>query len=94
MFKGSNVALVTPFKNNKLDEDTYIKLILFISKMALMAGSAGTTGGSPTLSHDEHEKVIELCVKESGGKLPVFAEPVPTPLRNISLTSYAEKIGA
>ena len=74
MFKGSNVALVTPFKNNKLDVETYIKLIHFhIQNGTNGLVPAGTTGESPTLSHDEHEKVIELCVKESKGKLPVFA---------------------
>ena len=52
MFKGSNVALVTPFKNNKLDEDTYIKLIHFhIQNGTNGLVPAGTTGESPTLSH-------------------------------------------
>ena len=56
---------------------------------------AGTTGESPTLSHDEHEKVIELCVKESNGKLPVFAGTGSNSTEEaISLTSHAEKIGA
>ena len=74
MFKGSNVALVTPFKNDKLDDDTYIKLIHFHIKNGTNGlVPAGTTGESPTLSHHEHERVIELCVKESNGKLPVFA---------------------
>ena len=63
MFKGSNVALLTPFKNNKLDEDCYIKLINFhIENGTNGLVPAGTTGESPTLSHEEHEKVIEhLC---------------------------------
>ena len=74
MFKGSNVALVTPFKNDKLDDETYINLIHFhIQNGTNGLVPAGTTGESPTLSHDEHERVIELCVKESNGKLPVFA---------------------
>ncbi len=96
MFKGSNVALVTPFKNNKLDEDTYIKLIHFhIENGTNGLVPAGTTGESPTLSHDEHEKVIELCVKESGGKLPVFAGTGSNSTEEaISLTKHAEKIGA
>ena len=73
MFKGSNVALVTPFKNDKLDDETYIKLIHFHIKNGTNGlVPAGTTGESPTLSHDEHERVIELCVNESSGKLPVF----------------------
>ncbi len=96
MFKGSNVALVTPFKNNKLDVDTYIKLIHFhIENGTNGLVPAGTTGESPTLSHDEHEKVIELCVKESNGKLPVFAGTGSNSTEEaISLTTHAEKIGA
>ena len=96
MFKGSNVALITPFKNNKLDEDTYIKLIHFHIKNGTNGlVPAGTTGESPTLSHDEHEKVIELCVKESNGQLPVFAGTGSNSTEEaISLTSHAEKIGA
>ena len=96
MFKGSNVALVTPFKNGKLDEDTYIKLIHFHIKNGTNGlVPAGTTGESPTLSHDEHEKVIELCVKESGGKIPVFAGTGSNSTEEaISLTTHAEKIGA
>ena len=96
MFKGSNVALVTPFKNNKLDDETYIKLIHFhIENGTSGLVPAGTTGESPTLSHNEHERVIELCVKESNGKLPVFAGTGSNSTEEaISLTSHAEKIGA
>ena len=96
MFKGSNVALVTPFKDNKLDEDSYIKLIHFhIENGTSGLVPAGTTGESPTLSHIEHEKVIELCVKESKGKLPVFAGTGSNSTEEaISLTKHAEKIGA
>ena len=96
MFKGSNVALVTPFKNNKLDEETYIKLIHFhIENGTNGLVPAGTTGESPTLSHEEHEKVIELCVQESKGKLPVFAGTGSNSTKEaISLTTHAEKMGA
>ena len=96
MFKGSNVALITPFKNDKLDDDNYIKLIHFHIKNGTSGlVPAGTTGESPTLSHDEHEKVIELCVKESNGKLPVIAGTGSNSTEEaISLTSHAEKIGA
>ncbi len=96
MFKGSNVALVTPFKNEKLDEETYIKLIHFhIENGTNGLVPAGTTGESPTLSHREHEKVIELCVKESRGKLPVFAGTGSNSTEEaISLTAHAEKMGA
>ena len=96
MFKGSNVALVTPFKNDKLDDDTYIKLIHFHIKNGTNGlVPAGTTGESPTLSHAEHERVIALCVKESNGKLPVFAGTGSNSTEEaISLTSHAERIGA
>jgi 4-hydroxy-tetrahydrodipicolinate synthase len=96
MFKGSNVALVTPFKNDKLDDETYIKLIHFHIKNGTNGlVPAGTTGESPTLSHNEHERVIELCVKESKGKLPVFAGTGSNSTEEaISLTTHAEKIGA
>ena len=96
MFKGSNVALVTPFKNNKLDDETYVKLIHFHIKNGTNGlVPAGTTGESPTLSHYEHERVIELCVKESGGKLPVFAGTGSNSTEEaISLTTHAENIGA
>ena len=96
MFKGSNVALVTPFKNDKLDDETYIKLIHFhIENGTSGLVPAGTTGESPTLSHKEHERVIELCVNESKGKLPVFAGTGSNSTEEaISLTSHAEKIGA
>ena len=96
MFKGSNVALVTPFKNDKLDDETYIKLIHFHIKNGTNGlVPAGTTGESPTLSHDEHERVIELCVNESSGKLPVFAGTGSNSTEEaISLTTHAERIGA
>ena len=96
MFKGSNVALITPFKNNKLDDDNYNKYIHFHIKNGTSGlVPAGTTGESPTLSHDEHEKVIELCVKESNGKLPVIAGTGSNSTEEaISLTTHAEKIGA
>ena len=96
MFKGSNVALITPFKNNKLDEDAYIKLIHFhINNGTNGLIPAGTTGESPTLSHNEHQKVIELCIKESAGKNPVIAGTGSNSTAEaVSLTTHAEKVGA
>ena len=96
MFKGSNVALITPFKNNRLDEEAYIKLIHFhIDNGTSGLIPAGTTGESPTLSHVEHERVIDLCVKESNGKIPVIAGTGSNSTEEaISLTSHAEKAGA
>ena len=96
MFKGSNVALITPFKNNKLDVEAYIKLIHFhINNGTNCLVPAGTTGESPTLSHDEHQLVIELCIKESNGKNPIIAGTGSNSTEEaISLTSHAEKVGA
>ena len=73
MFKGSIVALITPFKNNKLDEECYISLIHHHIKNGTSGiVPAGTTGESPTLNHEEHQRIIELCVKESEGKIPII----------------------
>jgi 4-hydroxy-tetrahydrodipicolinate synthase len=96
MFKGSNVALITPFKNNELDVEAYIKLIHFqIENGTNGLVPAGTTGESPTLSHDEHQKVIDLCVKESNGKTLVIAGTGSNSTKEaISLTTHAEKAGA
>ena len=96
MFKGSNVALITPFKNNGLDEEAYIKLIHFhIDNGTNGLVPAGTTGESPTLSHNEHQRVIDLCIKESNGKIPVIAGTGSNSTEEaISLTTHAENAGA
>tara|TARA_B110000438_G_scaffold299864_1_gene350904 strand:+ start:457 stop:1341 length:885 start_codon:yes stop_codon:yes gene_type:complete len=96
MFKGSNVALITPFKDNKLDEDAYISLIHFHLKNGTSGLiPAGTTGESPTLSHKEHQRVIELCIQEAKGKIPVIAGTGSNSTSEaISLTKFAEKSGS
>ena len=96
MFKGSNVALITPFKDNNLDVDSYIKLIHFHLKNGTNGlVPAGTTGESPTLTHEEHQQVIELCIKESKGKIPVIAGTGSNSTKEaISLTKHAETLGA
>ena len=96
MFKGSIVALITPFRNNKFDEDCYISLIHHHLKNGTSAlVPAGTTGESPTLSHAEHKRVIELCVKESRGRIPVIAGTGSNSTEEaISLTQYAQNAGA
>ncbi len=96
MFKGSNVALVTPFKGDILDEETYLKIINFhLENGTNGLVPAGTTGESPTLSHSEHEKVIELCIQEAKGKIPVIAGTGSNSTKEaISLTEHAEKAGA
>ena len=96
MFKGSIVALITPFRNYKLDEECYVSLIHHhIKNDTSGLVPAGTTGESPTLSHEEHERVIELCVKESKGKIPVIAGTGSNSTDEaIRLTKYAEKVAA
>ena len=96
MFKGSIVALITPFKNNKLDEDNYTKLIQHhIQNGTSGIVPAGTTGESPTLTHDEHKRVIELSVKESNGKIPVIAGTGSNSTREaVDLSKHAEDLGA
>ena len=96
MFKGSIVALITPFKNNRLDEECYISLIHHhLSNGTHGLVPAGTTGESPTLNHDEHKRVIELSAKESKGKIPVIAGTGSNSTEEaIELTKYSEKVGA
>tara|TARA_B100000029_G_scaffold451_1_gene603 strand:- start:2655 stop:3536 length:882 start_codon:yes stop_codon:yes gene_type:complete len=96
MFKGSNVALITPFKNNKIDEEKYINLINFhLENGTNGLVPCGTTGESPTLSHDEHQMLIEICIKESNGKIPIIAGTGSNSTEEaISLTNHAEKAGA
>jgi len=96
MFKGSNVALITPFKDNNLDEENYIKLINFhLENNTNGLVPAGTTGESPTLSHKEHERVIELCINESKGKIPVIAGTGSnSTVEAVALTKHAENAGA
>ena len=96
MFKGSIVALVTPFKNNKMDEDKYISLIHHHIKNGTKGiVPAGTTGESPTLNHDEHKKVIEIAVKECKGKIPVIAGAGSNSTEEaVELSQHAEKSGS
>ena len=96
MFKGSNVALITPFKDNNLDEESYIKLINFhLENNTNGLVPAGTTGESPTLNHNEHEKVIELCINEAKGKIPVIAGTGSNSTEEaVALTKHAENAGA
>ena len=96
MFKGSIVALITPFKNNIMDEDKYIKLIHHHIKNGTNGlVPAGTTGESPTLNNEEHKKVIEIAVKESNGKIPVIAGTGSNSTEEaIELSQHAEKSGA
>ncbi|WP_321366758.1 4-hydroxy-tetrahydrodipicolinate synthase [uncultured Celeribacter sp.] len=96
MFKGSIPALVTPFKNGELDVDTLKRLV----EWHIEEGSAGlvpvgTTGESPTLSHAEHEKVIEIVVETAAGRVPVIAGAGSNNTQEgIRLIKHAAKVGA
>ena len=74
LFHGSYTALLTPFKNDEVDFDAYRKLIDFQIKNGTHGlVPVGTTGESPTLSHDEHKKLVEVCIDQSNGRVPVIA---------------------
>lgn len=94
--KGSLVALVTPFDAQKVDEQALRKLV----DLQLKSGTAGlvpvgTTGESPTLSHEEHEKVVEIVIDQAGGKLPIVAGTGSNSTSEaISLTKHARQAGA
>src|SRR6201987_4124061 len=73
-FRGSFTALVTPFKNGSLDEKAFRDLIDWqIAEGTKGLVPVGTTGESPTLSHDEHKEVVEWCVEQARGRVPVVA---------------------
>ena len=96
MFKGSNVALITPFKNGELDLDTLKKLVEWhVGEGTHGLVPVGTTGESPTLTHDEHDKVVEEVVRASAGRLPVMAGAGSNnTLESIRLAQSAEISGA
>ena len=96
MLKGSIVALITPFEGENLSEDTYIKLINYhLENGTNGVVPGGTTGESPTLSHNEHKKIIEIAVKECKGKIPVIAGTGSNSTDEaIELSKFAEKAGS
>ena len=74
LFTGSYTALLTPFRNGEVDYDAYRKLVDFqIDNGTHGLVPVGTTGESPTLSHDEHKKVIEVCIDQANGRVPIIA---------------------
>tara|TARA_B100000579_G_C22785494_1_gene831659 strand:- start:691 stop:1560 length:870 start_codon:yes stop_codon:yes gene_type:complete len=96
MLKGSIVALITPFQDDNLDENAYRKLINYHLKNGTNGVvPGGTTGESPTLSHSEHKKIIDIAVKECKGKIPVVAGTGSNSTDEaIELSKYAEKAGS
>jgi 4-hydroxy-tetrahydrodipicolinate synthase len=96
MFRGSFTALVTPFRNGGLDERAFRDLIDWqIAEGTDGLVPVGTTGESPTLSHDEHHKVVEWCVGQAKGRVPVIAGAGSNSTAEaIDLARHAEKAGA
>lgn len=96
MFKGSMPALVTPFRNGALDLETLKKLVEWhIGEGTSGFVPVGTTGESPTLTHDEHELVIETVVKATAGRVPVIAGAGSNnTVEAMRFVQFAEKVGA
>ena len=96
MFKGSFVALVTPFKDGAVDEATLEALVEWhIAEGSHGLVPVGTTGESPTLSHDEHERVIEIVVAKAAKRVPVIAGAGSNnTVEAIRFMRYAERVGA
>lgn len=96
MFKGSFVALITPFRNGKVDEAAFVKLVEWqIEQGTHGLVPCGTTGESPTLSHDEHKRVVKLCIEAARGRVPVIAGAGSNnTVEAIELTAFAKDAGA
>jgi 4-hydroxy-tetrahydrodipicolinate synthase len=95
-FRGSFTALVTPFKNGSVDEGAFRDLVDWqIAEGTNGLVPVGTTGESPTLSHQEHENVVEWCVEQARGRVPVVAGAGSNSTKEaITLAQHAEKSGA
>jgi 4-hydroxy-tetrahydrodipicolinate synthase len=96
MFKGSMTALITPFRNGNVDDEALIRLIEWqIAEGTHGLVPVGTTGESPTLSYDEHKRVVELTVEVARGRVPVVAGTGSNSTAEaIELSQHAEKAGA
>lgn len=96
MFKGSITALITPFKNDGVDEKSFQDLVAWqIAEGTHALVPCGTTGESPTLTHEEHHRVVELCVEVAKGRVPVIAGTGSNSTAEaIDLTRHAKKAGA
>lgn len=94
--KGSIPALITPMKDGKVDEEAFRRLVRWqIAEGSEGLVPCGTTGESPTLSHDEHMRVIDICIEEAAGKVPVIAGAGSNSTAEaISLTRHAKAAGA
>src|SRR6266478_6941115 len=95
-FRGSFTALVTPFKHDSVDEAAFRALVDWqIAEGTNGLVPVGTTGESPTLSHDEHKRVVEWCIDEAKGRVPVVAGSGSNSTEEaIDLSRHAERAGA
>ena len=96
MFRGSFTALITPFRNGRVDEDAFKRLVGWqITEGTHGLVPVGTTGESPTLSHDEHKQVVELCIKQAKKRVPVIAGAGSNSTAEaIDFTKHARQAGA
>lgn len=96
MFKGSIPALITPFKDGAVDEKRFQEFVEWqISEGSTGLVPVGTTGESPTLSHAEHKRVVELCIEAAAGRVPVIAGAGSNnTVEAIDFAQHAEKAGA
>jgi 4-hydroxy-tetrahydrodipicolinate synthase len=96
MFQGAIVALVTPFKNNSIDEEGFRELVEFqIENGTTAIVPCGTTGESATLSFKEHHRVVEICIDAVNGRVPVIAGTGGNSTQEaVELTQHARKAGA
>src|SRR5258707_15884861 len=95
-FRGSFTALVTPFQNGTVDEKAFRALVVWqIEEGTKGLVPVGTTGESPTLSHDEHRQVVKVCVEVAKGRVPVIAGAGSNNTEEaVGLVQFAEKVGA
>lgn len=95
-FQGSITALITPFKNDEVDAKAFQRLVEWqIDQGTHGLVPVGTTGESPTLSHEEHKRVIELCIEAAGGRVPVIAGTGSNCTSEaVALTRHAKEAGA
>jgi 4-hydroxy-tetrahydrodipicolinate synthase len=95
-FRGSFTALITPFKNGSVDEKAFRELVDWqIAEGTNGLVPVGTTGESPTLSHDEHMHVVEWCIEQARGRVPVIAGAGSNSTKEaVSLAQHAEQAGA
>src|SRR3546814_15733931 len=93
MFKGSFVALITPFRKGKVDEKAFGDFVEWqIAQGTHGLVPVGTTGESPTLSHDEHQRVVEICIEAAHGRVPVMAGAGSnSPAEALALTRHAQE---